>query len=200
MQPEYPKRVKLKNGQAVTLRPLESSDEDDLIRFFVSLPRECTQFLKHNVREPQVVRRFVREADSDTVWCILALADDGRVMGDATLHMHRMGWGRHVGEVRVVVDPTLHKQRLAISLIHELLNHASARGLRRLKAEILDSQTGARIALERMGFREEARLKNHALDYEDRVHDLLLLTTTVEDLWGRMEDLITDLDMARDLS
>jgi RimJ/RimL family protein N-acetyltransferase len=198
MDKVYPQRVTLKGGTTVTLRPLQSGDEAALARFFSGLPPEHTEFLKDNVRDAATVQRFLRERENNNIWVILALADDGRVVADASLHTDHHGWRRHIGEVRVVVDPQLHKQRLATTLIHELVNQASIRGLKKLEAQILATQVGARTAFEHLGFREEARLKDHALDHHGRPHDLLILTNTVEDLWRKMEDLIADLEFHPD--
>jgi hypothetical protein len=44
-----------------------------------------TQFLKHDVRDPEVTSRFFTGLDPDRVFCVLALTDDGRVVGNATL-------------------------------------------------------------------------------------------------------------------
>jgi len=133
------------------------------------------------------------------VYAILALTEEDRVVGDGTLHMNLHGWRRHVGEVRVVVSPEFQRQGLATALIRELVNQASVLGLKKLEAQILDSQEGARIAFEQLGFREEARLRAHALDVHNRLHDLLILTHNVDDPWLSMEILIEDLDFSRDL-
>jgi RimJ/RimL family protein N-acetyltransferase len=195
MDASYPKRITLKNGAVAVLRPLQPSDEAALCAFFTALPPESTQFLRHDVRDPAVTRRFVRENNPEEVWCILALTEDGQVIGDATLHLHRTGWRRHIGEVRVVVAPALEHQRLATGLIHDLVNQASLRGLRKLEARVLDVQEGAKRAFEKLGFREEARLARHALDLREREHDLVFLTNTVEDLWRKMEDVIHDMEL-----
>jgi RimJ/RimL family protein N-acetyltransferase len=193
---QYPKRVTLRSGASLTLRPLTEADEAALLRFFGALPQESTQYLKEDVRAPEaVLRHFFRERDPERDWSVIALLDDGRIVGEATLHADRHGWRRHVGEVRVVVDPGMQKQRLATTLIHELVNQASVRGLRKLEAQILHAQAGARAAFDHLGFREEARLVGHALDHLGSAHDLLLLTVAVDDLWRKMENLITDMEL-----
>ena len=197
MTTKYPITVTLKGGETVELRPLQATDEQLLVEFFRDLPRESTEFLKDDVKDPAVVQRFVRQADPERVWAILALSG-GKVVGDATLHTDRMGWRRHVGEIRVVVSPGFHKKRLATTMIHELVNQASIRELRKLEAQILDSQVHARTAFERLGFREEARLKDHAMDLDGRLHDLVIMTNTVDDLWRKMEDMISDMEIGRD--
>lgn len=198
MDNKYPKKVTLKSGEVVKLRPLVGGDEAALIEFFTGLPREATEYLKHDVHDPEVVKRFVSQIDPDSVWAILALTSEGKVVGDATLHMTHYGWRRHLGEIRVVVAPAYQKQRLATALCHELVNQASLKGLKKLEAHVLDSQVGARRSLERLGFREEAKLKDHAMDLEERLHDLAILTNTVDDLWHKMEDMISDMDMGPD--
>ena len=197
-EPGYPQRVTLKSGRTVMLRPLQSSDEAELMRFFSELPPECTEFLRDDVHDPEVARCFILQRHTDCVWAILALSDEGRVVGDATLQMVRYGWRRHVGEVRVVVAPALHNQGLGTALIHELLNQASLLGLKKLEAQVSESQKGAQIAFGKFGFREEARLRNHALKLDNKMHDLLILTNTVDDLWSKMENLIEDLDFFRE--
>jgi L-amino acid N-acyltransferase YncA len=198
MENGYPKKVTLKGGKAVTLRPLEVGDEEALFRFFVSLPPESTEFLRDDVKDRGVVARWVKERDLERVWVLLAVTAEGTIVGNASLHLSHTGWRRHVGEVRVVVSPELHKQRLAAALVHELVNQASVRSLRKLEAQILDAQLGARTVFERFGFHEEARLREHAVDLHGQAHDLLILTNTVDDLWKKMEDLIQDLDFAQD--
>ena len=194
---QYPKLVTLKDGATVTLRPLERGDEEGLLRFFTELPEESTQFLKHDVRDPAVVKRFIESSDPESVHAIVALSEDGRIVGDATLHTTRYGWRRHVGEVRGVVAPDFRRRRLAAALVRELVEHASTMGLRLLEAQILDSQAGALKVFSRLGFKEVARLPEHALDQDDQLHDLLILTNSVDELWHVMEDMISALDIAR---
>jgi L-amino acid N-acyltransferase YncA len=195
---QYPKLVTLKDGATVTLRPLERGDEQALLRFFKELPPESTLFLKHDVRDPAVVKRFAQSNDPDSVWAIVALTEDGRIVGDATLHMNRRGWRRHVGEVRAVVASDFRRKRLAATLLHELVEQASVKRLRILEAQILDSQAGALKVFSRFGFHEEARLPHHALDLDGQLHDLLILTSSVDELWHAMEDVISAMDIARD--
>lgn len=195
----YPKKVTLNSGKVLEIRPLESKDEEALLSFFANLPHESTDYLKHDVRNPDVVKRFVRHTDLDHVWPIVALTEDGLIVSDATLNMHLRGWKRHIGEIRVVVAPAYQKMDLAKVMIHELVNQASMKGLKKLVAQVLDSQEGARRAFQHLGFAEEARLKDHAMDLDSHLHDLLILTNTVEDLWAKMEELVSDDMYSRDV-
>jgi RimJ/RimL family protein N-acetyltransferase len=197
MDQGYPRKVTLRTGKKVILRPLEDGDEEALYRFFASLPPESTDFLRDDVKDRKVVARWVQERDPDRVWVLLALEEGGAVVGNASLQLSKSGWRRHIGEVRAVVSRELQKQHLATALVHELVNQASLLSLKKLEAQILDVQQGARTVFERFGFREEARLRGHALDLHGKVHDLVILTSAVDDLWKKMEDLIEDLEFAR---
>ena len=143
-----------------------------------------------------MVKQFVANLNTDSILPIVAVSADGKIVADATLHMVQRGWRRHVGEVRGVVAEEYRRQGVATALVRELVEQASVRGLKKLKAEILDSQTGAFKVFQRMGFKEEARLKQHALDLDDQLHDVLILTNAVDDLWRNMEELISGMEIA----
>jgi len=175
----------------VELRPLKAGDVGALIEFFADLPAESTDFLRDDVRDPAVVTRFVANHDPDLTWAVVAL-HAGKIVGDATLHMQPRGWRRHLGEIRVVVSPEYRRNKLAMALIHELVDQASLRELAKLEAQILDSQVGALRAFSHLGFTEEARLKDHAKDASGNLHDILIMTHNVSDLWAKMEDLNED--------
>lgn len=196
MDNSYPKNMKLKDGRDVEIRPLEDNDVGALVAFFKGLPEDSTQFLKEDVQDAKVVSRFVADANPDLTWPVVAV-HDGKIVADATLHMQQRGWRRHVGEVRVVVTPEFRRSRLAMALIHELVNQASLRKLKKLEAQILASQTGALKAFQQLGFLEEARLKDHAMGARGGLHDLIIMTNTVDDLWSKMEDLMHDMDVTR---
>lgn len=50
---------------------------------------------------------------------------------------------------------------------------------------MLTDQHDARKVFSRLGFREEAILKNHVLDADNVPHDLLIMTNDVNTLWQK---------------
>jgi RimJ/RimL family protein N-acetyltransferase len=201
MRNRYPKRVNLKSGRTIELRPLNgvaNGDRSQLIHFLSELPREHVEFLDEDVHEPEVARKHIAQRCDERIWSLLAIDEDGRVVGDATLEMGLHGWRRRVGEVRVVVAPRFNGDGLAQALIREVVDQATLRELRKLETKILDFQIGARVVFERLGFREEARLRSHAMSRDDQTHDLIILTTDVDDRWHEMEDMILEMDSARE--
>ncbi|NIQ99909.1 MAG: hypothetical protein GTN78_06860, partial [Gemmatimonadales bacterium] len=92
----YPKKVRLRDGTEVQLRPMVAEDREGLLAFFQDLPEDDRMFLKEDVTKPETIDRWVRNLDYDRVLPILAMKDE-KVVGDGTLHMDRYGWSRHVG-------------------------------------------------------------------------------------------------------
>lgn len=187
----YPKRVLLKDGTEVFLRPMVKEDEKELFRFFSSLPEEDRLFLREDVTKEETVRRFAERLNYREILPLLAI-NNNRVIGDATLHMNLHGWKRHVGEIRMVVARQFQKRGLGTILAKELIKNAINIGLDKIIAEVADRQTGALKAFRKLGFIQEAILKEHILDISGLKRNLIILSNNVGELWRRMEDLMND--------
>jgi RimJ/RimL family protein N-acetyltransferase len=187
----YPKKVYLKGGTLVTIRPLEPKDEVKLKEFFLSLPEEDRLFLREDVTKPEVVENFIRNLNYDVVFPLVAEYED-RIVGDATLHMSPYGWSRHVGQIRMVVARDFQKKGLGGHFARLLVQHAMNIGLDKLMAEVVENQTGARKAFEKLGFVVEAKLKGHVKDIHGMKRDLLILSNDCSHIWESMESSMLD--------
>jgi hypothetical protein len=107
----FPKTVALRDGAALTFRPMTRDDENDVSRFFGSLPRETTRFLRNDVTNRKVVAGWLLELDYGKTLPIIA-EHDGKIVANSSLHRQTFGWGRHVGELRVVIEPSFQKRGL----------------------------------------------------------------------------------------
>jgi len=186
---EYPKKVTLRGGPAVTLRPMKAEDAPALLAFFRARPDEARSFLKDDVTQEEVVSRWAREIDYDRVLPILAF-EGKRIVGDATLHCQRYGWSRPVGEIRCVVARKFQRKGLGTALLGEIYRHAVGRGLDRIVAQMMESHSGAIAAFRRLGFEREAVLKDHVKDVHGKKHSLVIMSNDLTELWRRMEDLL----------
>jgi hypothetical protein len=99
MMQEFRKKGILKDGTIVVLRPMVKEDRDKLIDFFLRVSDQDRQFLRNNVHDPKVIDNWVNHIDYHRVFPLIAEVDD-KIVGDATLHMRRTGWKRHLGNVR----------------------------------------------------------------------------------------------------
>lgn len=181
----YPKVVKLKNGTALTLRPLKATDEKEFHAFFVDVPTPELIHFKHRVTDPGVIHQWCQNIDYDKILPLLALAGD-QVVADASLHQSLGGWKRHVGRISVFVRPKYRGQGLARILVQELLDIARHAGLEKVEAEFLGDQKAARRVFEENGFNQFLYLQDYVKDMQAISHDYVLM--------GR--DLITDEEYA----
>ena len=171
----YPKTLTLRDGSAVTVRPLRSVDRDALADFFRRVPEEDRKFLKDDVSRPEVVEAWCREINAARVLPLIVEAEEGKVVADATLHRRTAGWLRHVGEVRLVVDPEYRRKGLGSRLVEELIQLAQAEGLEKLVAEMTPEEGAARMAFERLGFRQVAVIPDLVRDQTGTTRDLVIL-------------------------
>jgi RimJ/RimL family protein N-acetyltransferase len=194
---EYPKEVSLKDGVRLTLRPMTQLDAEKLYAFFCALPEEDRLYLKDDVTNRELIERWTSQIDHERVLAILAL-QDGRVVGDATLHFEHLGWAKHVGEIRCVVASELQNKGIGTHLVHELVQHAIRRDLKKVSIMMMDCQQKAHKTFERIGFRRAATLPGHVVDIHGDEHDLVIMVNEPEDIWKRLEELMLNMDFRGD--
>lgn len=171
----YPKTLTLSDGTTVTVRPLQPTDQAALLAFFRGIPADDRWWLREDVSNPEVIRRWTVDLNYDRVLPLVALVED-RIVADATLHRRGYGARHHLGEVRVVVAPAYRGRGLAYALLVELCEIAAAAGLAKLEAEIVArAQSGALEAVEQIGFRLVATIPEHLVGPDGAPHDLLFL-------------------------
>jgi RimJ/RimL family protein N-acetyltransferase len=170
----YPKTVTLKDGSALTLRLMTRDDEHDLSRFFGGLPEEFRHYLGSEVTDRKLIARWMRELDYERTLPLLA-EEGGRIVATATLLRQTFGWGRKVGEVRVVIAPSFQGRGLGGLLLDEVGRIGADCGLRKLAARIVTGRPDIIRVLERAGFRTVAVLKEYFKDAAGAYADLAIL-------------------------
>jgi L-amino acid N-acyltransferase YncA len=112
---------------------------------------------------------------------IVAVAGD-EIIADGTLHRSRTPARRHIGELRVVVDPEYRELGLGRRLIRELLDVAAELGLHQATFELVaQRETPAILAAESVGFQVAATLKGRIKDMWGNYQDLVLLELPLQD-------------------
>ncbi|SMC16558.1 Protein N-acetyltransferase, RimJ/RimL family [Desulfacinum hydrothermale DSM 13146] len=172
------KEAQLKDGTRVTLRPMTMDDEAALFTFFQGMPDELLLYIRHNVRDPQVVHQWVQELDYNRVIPLLAWVGE-EVVADVTLHRIPHGWKRHIGEVRTVVSPKYQNRGLATLMLNEMVELASEIGLEKLWAEIPLDSVGAVRAFRNAGFGCKAVIEGLVKDIHQRNVDILIMVCDV---------------------
>lgn len=189
MLTKYPKTVKLKDGVQVEIRPLAHSDFDQLLAFFESLPDEDRVFLRHDVRDPELIRKWTEELDLEHVIPLVAL-DGDMLVADGSLHIMPHDWVRHVGHIRLVTARSHRNRGLGGLIIRELVALATDRNLEKLQAYVIEDNVGAVRMLTAVGFEKAAILKGMVKDRSMKNRDLAIMVSDVTDLDRVLEEWI----------
>jgi len=191
--PLYPQEVTLRDGTRVVLRPVREDDLDRSQAFFLRLPEADRLHLRMDLTDRENVRIHMEATDALEHWRLVALRGD-EIVGEATLYQPRYGWMRHTGEIRCIVARALQGRGLGGRLLNELFQEATRRGVERLYGEVTPEDAAAIRILERLGFRRELTLHERRKSADGALHDVVVMTTHVEQLWNRLAELMQAMD------
>ncbi len=160
----------LNSGAIVTIRSANVADARDLLRlmensletsdYLIRLPAE---FSRSNRQQKAWIRDLTaREQEL----LIIALAGDHLIgMVDVSCDMRKRV--RHTIRFGIVVEPAWQQKGVGGLLMRRLIEWADTHPvIRRIELHVHDGNRQARALYEKLGFREEGRLKN-AIKYED---------------------------------
>jgi L-amino acid N-acyltransferase YncA len=170
-----PRSSLLVSGEMVHFRSVTSSDEGLLNDFFLNIPEKEAVSLRHDIRNPEVVRFWVQNLDFKRVFPLMAMDEEGRnVIAVSSLHFQR-GVYRHIAEVRIVVGKAYRKLGLGSALIKELIEVANRLGLHFLKAEVpVENQLAVR-AFRQLGFEVKCTLDRYFMTRAEETRDIVLM-------------------------
>ncbi|MCB2189116.1 MAG: GNAT family N-acetyltransferase [Deltaproteobacteria bacterium] len=181
----YPRPLILKNCCEVWLRPLDpAQDAGRVFDFFDRIPPTERWYLENDVSDPTVVRHYLLEYHPARALPIIALDEQERIVGKATLNRYHKGARGHVGKIRVVVDPAYRGQRLGTYLLLDLIQLAVDLGLEMLVLEFIRGieDKGIRAA-RHLDFFEQAVLPDYARDPKGNRYDLVLMVKRLHRGW-----------------
>ena len=187
----YPKTIALKDGRQVAVRLLAAGDYDRLHTFFIELPDEDRLFLRHDVRDPNLIRQWTENIDLERIIPLVA-EDDGRIVAVGTLHMTTHGWLQHVGLVRGVTARTHRTLGLATLITRELVAIAEDRNLEKLWAHVIEDDLASVRLFEAAGFEKAAAVKHLVKDQNGHMRNLAIMINDVANLSRIIEDWIQD--------
>ena len=170
----YPKNISLRDGTEVLLRSLIPQDRADVGEFFERVPEEDRAFLKEDLLNRYEVEVWLDQIDLDRETVIVALADR-RIVGTAVLQRQRHGWSRHVGEIRIVAEPSFRRRGLGHALAEAIIDLAQHSGLEKLLAEMVSDRAEPIRVFKRLGFKTEATFNDQVKDRHGNTHDLLVM-------------------------
>lgn len=190
----YPREITVREKGTVTLRLMEASDQDRdrIVNFARALSPDDLLFLRRDITDPEVVDEWVREIKRGRTVTVLA-EKDNELLAYGSLLLHETFWGRHMGEIRVLVRIDYRGLGLGLQMASDVFAIANEAGIEQMIARMTTEQKRTRARLERLGFKEEAILRGFARDREGKRRDLVVMSagvghladTVQEGLWRR---------------
>ena len=161
----------------VTVRAFTDDDVALLEAFFARVPEGDRTFFREDV-----LADGWRPDPAEHRW----LAVDGdEVVGSLAIRPG-LAWSRHVGEIRIVVDPARRRQGIGRALARMALLEGVGLGLQKLVVEVIAAQEPTVAMFTGLGFEAEALLKGHVRDGAGGVHDLFVMSHFVDDTWATL--------------
>lgn len=142
---------KLKDGSEVILRPMVKEDRKVVGEFFGRLTPSVLQYVRNDVTDPKILDKWFDQLNYDRVFPLLAFQGE-KVVANATLHRVAHGWRKHLGTIRIVVDPEFHGKGLGTLMVNELVDLAMEFGLEKLMVELPLRAQGALAIFKKAGF------------------------------------------------
>ncbi len=191
----YPKVFTLADGRNISLRTIEpSTDELKLLSFMKSLPDNERIYFRDDVTDPDVIRKWVQEADLTRTIPLLAFDENNDIVANWTLHVLEHGWTRQNAFIRGIIAPEYRKQGLATFIVHELLKIAGGLDIERVVIELVRPQEDLLKRYSEIGFEVDATLKSWVKDFRGRYHDLIIISMKLEPAWKKMELMMLEYD------
>jgi len=180
----YPRAVACEGGE-VTFRLMTPDDGSAVLAFAQKLSAHDLLFLRRDISQPKVVSAWMEATHADRIVTVLATRA-GAVLGCATIVRDELSWSRHVGELRVILEPASRGLGLGGKLTQEAFALAIGLGVEKLMAQMTVDQRGAIGVFEGLGFRAEALLHDHVKDRDGNTHDIVILSHDVAKFQSQM--------------
>ena len=171
-------------GERVTLRTVEEEDVDFLCDL-VNDPDVWPYLNNHPPRNRVTEREFVEErvTDDESVGLLVCVGEDGETPA-GTVGLDRATPVDGSTEIGVVLAPEFWGEGYGTEASRTLTTYAfEERRIHRVEAVAVDENAGSCRIWEKLGFREEGRLKEAAY-HRGRYMDLLVYAV-LEDEWER---------------
>ena len=190
------KRVDLKDGTSVVIRPMTPEDLDRSVAFFQSLTAQDRLYLRHDVTRREEVEGRIQAMQAGRARRLVALQKD-RIIADAALELESASWKRHVGEIRLIIANPYKRKGLGMLMARELYSAAVEAEVEEIVVRMMRPQLAARSIFRKLGFQEVTLLGDYVKDAEGRKQDLILMRCDLEGLWQRLDHFIADRDWSQ---
>lgn len=167
----------LKDGARILIRPLTQDDRQALVDLFAPVSSEDVRYMRHDVRDSQVISSWVEGLDYNKVFPLVAVFGS-RIVGLASLHLN-LGPARHRAEVRVFLPKDFRHRGVGSRLLQGLVELAKRHNLYLIEAQIPSDQTPIIRSFQNLGFEPKTVFDDYFMlpdgDLRDVTHLILRL-------------------------
>jgi RimJ/RimL family protein N-acetyltransferase len=175
----YRQIVTLHDGARVLLRPLAQDDRQALIDLYSPISAEDRRYTRHDVKDPEIVGKWVDELDYDKVLPLIAVIGN-RIVGNATLHFFS-GPSRHRAEVRIFLAKEIRRRGVGSRMLQALIDLAKRRNMYLVEAQILNDQASVIKAFQGLGFKLKCVLEDYFILPDGELRDIAHLILYLRD-------------------
>jgi RimJ/RimL family protein N-acetyltransferase len=142
--------VTLRDGVRVLFRPMISEDHQALLELFQPLGPDELRFMRHDVTDPELIRRWTEKIEYHKVFPLVALVGE-RAVGLASLHFYQ-GPCRHRAELRIFLAKDFRSRSLGTRMVQAMIDIARRRNLHFLEVQIVSDLINDIRAMQSVGF------------------------------------------------
>ena len=175
----------------IEVRPLAAADAGAIRSFFTRVPESDRAFFREDVLAEHTLQGWLDDRRSRR-----SVALDGDDVVGYVAVLPGVGWSSHVGELRIVVDPTRRRRGVGRRLARHGLVESLDLGLTKIVVEIVADQDALLAMFHSLGFEAEGLLRGHVKTGKGELHDLLVLAHSVDDTWSGMATIGIDDEVA----
>ena len=190
------RKVTMRDGRTVVIRPIQASDVDRSHDFFMDLDPADRRYLRRDVEQKDIVRARIDETCDGLVDRVVAVLDD-TIVADGSLEREKLAWEEPVAEIRLIVARPLRRAGLGTLMARELYTLANRHQVVRIKARVMRPQKAARQIFHRLGFHEEFLIPDEVRDRNGEWQDLIVMRCDLATLWNELEHMIHESDWRR---
>jgi L-amino acid N-acyltransferase YncA len=176
----------LKDGTRVIVRNLHPDDLDGLMAFYRSIPDKDRIYLKVDVTNRKVVKQRIALIETGRIFRIVAVHEDD-IVADGALELTLGEWGKNQGEPRVIVAKDFQRKGLGMIMMRELYLTAIKNDVEKIAAKIMKPQVAAQNICRKLGFQEEAVMRDYVRDQAGKPQDFVIMTCNINKLWEEIE-------------
>ena len=190
------KKLKLKDGSKVLLKPLAIEDLNKSVRFFRALPEEDRAYLRVDVTKRAIVKRRIESIKPLKIIRMVAIHDD-EIVADGALEFETDTWKKHTAELRLIVAHAFQHKGLGTFLARELFSIGLSKKVEEIVVKFMKPQIRPRKIFKKLGFHQDAILHDYVRDIKGAKQDLVIMRCDINSLWEKMEDHIAHSDWQR---